>query len=229
MRVRSRSLAVLNNLLVAQPETLAMGPGNHAECLHPFESLCGSLDLLNGSGQQTLRESGSPVFDLLGRSGKFAGQNPVETFESGNADVDGASFMNTLHERYCDALLSPLEAPRDGWVGSTTVQSETGSGADVWEGGPDTPIAAFLGDINTMEQAFGAFRDVESPHLREDIPEVLSLFAPPEQQALASLRDTHALPPELARREHHMLSLDSPMQSMEHLRGDVLSQAFEPF
>jgi hypothetical protein len=72
-------------------------------------------------------------------------------------------------------------------------------------------IETILSGTRVLEDVFGPLRNGEAPEPEvEPVPEILRLFAPPEYGAAAS-RGMPALPPALARREHHSLSIDSPL------------------
>jgi hypothetical protein len=73
-------------------------------------------------------------------------------------------------------------------------------------------IEALLSGARVLKDVFGPLGEGEMPGLAdtEPVPEILRLFAPAEYHAAASRRPT-ALPPALARREHHALGIDSPL------------------
>ncbi|MFC0400787.1 TagK domain-containing protein [Paraburkholderia rhizosphaerae] len=76
-------------------------------------------------------------------------------------------------------------------------------------------ITGLLSDIEKLEEAFGPLHesDLESVAEQDEISEILTLFAPPEYQAAAARR-MGAVPPLLARRDHHALAIDSPMVAL---------------
>lgn len=73
-------------------------------------------------------------------------------------------------------------------------------------------IEALLSGARVLKDVFGPLGDGDMAGLAdvEPAPEILRIFAPAEYHAAASRRPT-ALPPALARREHHALGIDSPM------------------
>lgn len=74
-------------------------------------------------------------------------------------------------------------------------------------------IEALLFGDRTLEDVFERLDGhTETALDDEPIPEILRLFAPPEFQAAAARRGS-ALPPALTRREHHALTVDSPLSA----------------
>ncbi|KVE33605.1 hypothetical protein WI93_24025 [Burkholderia vietnamiensis] len=74
-------------------------------------------------------------------------------------------------------------------------------------------IEALLFGHRTLEDVFDRL-DGHGETILDDepIPEILRLFAPPEFQAAAARRGP-TLPPSLTRREHHALTVDSPLSA----------------
>ncbi|WP_218641373.1 TagK domain-containing protein [Burkholderia ubonensis] len=137
----------------------------------------------------------------------------------GETNAASNDLIATLHDQYCRALDNPWASLASAdWVPQATSAIESGAGpADVSSGPPASTggLAAmepwFFGD-GRLEQAFGPLveSEVMKLHEPEPVPEILRLFAPPGYEAAASRR-LAALPPELARREHHAWSIDSPL------------------
>jgi len=129
-------------------------------------------------------------------------------------------LVETLHAQYWRALLDPHAALSGSWgepldSPATPVASVIPDSHDLWS----TPTnAAASGSLEVMlsgerslEDAFGQLDTAFTSGLAiEPAPEVLRLFAPPEFHA-AEARRAPALPPALTRREHHALSVDSPL------------------
>jgi hypothetical protein len=166
-----------------------------------------NLDSLEAN--QHPQVSDSPVFDLLDSSFRVASETPVAKSGANATRHDDASIIHALYERYCESLVSPLAVSGINWVSRDDAKYDDASASETM----DTPVASILGDIHTMDQAFGMLDRSDVLEVRETIPEILSLFAPPEHRAAAARR-AEATPPELARREHHAVSLDSPMGSI---------------
>ncbi|VWB36113.1 hypothetical protein BLA14095_01453 [Burkholderia lata] len=129
-------------------------------------------------------------------------------------------LVETLHAQYWRALTDPHTALSGSWgeqpdSHATPVASVMPDSHDLW---PTPTNAAASGSIEVMlsgernlEDAFGHLAPGFTPELEiEPVPEVLRLFAPPEFHA-AEARRAPALPPALTRREHHALSVDSPL------------------
>ncbi|RQS18318.1 TagK domain-containing protein [Burkholderia sp. Bp8998] len=129
-------------------------------------------------------------------------------------------LVQTLHAQYWRALTDPHTALSGSWgeqldPPATSLASVTPDSHDV---GPTQASPAGRGSIEVLlsgernlEDAFGRLERSFTPELEiEPVPEVLRLFAPPEFRA-AEARRAPAPPPALTRREHHALSVDSPL------------------
>lgn len=162
------------------------------------------LDLIGSNGM-----SEHDVRGKLG-TGSQAAPSPERTDE----------LVETLHAQYWRALTDPHLALFGSW--SEQLDSPAAPVASVTPDSHDvrpTPanVAAFssievmLSGKRNLEDAFGRLDTRFSPEQEiEPVPEVLRLFAPPEFHA-AEARRAPALPPALSRREHHALSVDSPL------------------
>lgn len=130
------------------------------------------------------------------------------------------NLVETLHAQYWRALTDPHTALSGSWgeqpdAHATPVASVMPDSHDLC---PTPTAAAASGSIEVMlsgernlEDAFGQLDTGCTFGLEiEPVPEVLRLFAPPEFHA-AEARRAPALPPALTRREHHALSVDSPL------------------
>ncbi|AJY23700.1 hypothetical protein CH72_3513 [Burkholderia ambifaria AMMD] len=139
-------------------------------------------------------------------------------------------LVETLHAQYWGALTDPHTALPGSWgeqldSPETPVASVTPDSHDVR---PTPANAAAFGSIEVMlsgkrslEDAFGHLDTGFTPELEiEPVPEVLRLFAPPEFHAAEAHRAS-ALPPTLTRREHHMLSVDSPLAAALVCKDDA--------
>ncbi len=164
---------------------------------------------------QSSYAAGNPIFDLLGGSAHWeAEERDVPTLR-GHDEPERDPVMNALYGQYCEALSSPLTATRRDWVESESVWEPVTPEVADQAGGPvpeHAPVSALLQEIHTVDQAFGLLFDAEPMESDDDMPEILELFAPPEHHAAAAFRGSNGSPPpELARREHHTLSIDSPI------------------
>jgi hypothetical protein len=139
--------------------------------------------------------------------------------------LDGNDLLGALYVHYCKALdrqVSPILAT---WV-SAAPSAGTGQPADVAradekDGHAGGLISGLFPDIECVDEAFGPLVSGVLPdHPDNDrAPEILRLFAPPEYEAKGRL--DAVLPPALTRREHHALSIDSPMTGIGHATGDI--------
>lgn len=159
------------------------------------------------------------IFDVIGvTSSTDASQRQCGEAAPGPADV-----MDVLYAQYCIALDDPHAAVAGDWVTESAPRDEPNATSDKLERqsaaqrGHDAsrtvePIETLLSGAQLMEHAFGPLGRGEAPELipAEPVPEILRLFAPREYQAAASRRPS-TLPPALARREHHSVSIDSAM------------------
>ncbi|BAX63407.1 TagK domain-containing protein [Burkholderia stabilis] len=131
-----------------------------------------------------------------------------------NADSTD-SLVETLHAQYWRALTDPQAVVTAEWVPLADEQAPHALAPDsqVAPGvhGEYDSIEALLSGNHTLEDVFERL-DRHAEHVPDDesVPEILRLFAPPEFHAAAARRGP-ALPPALTRREHHALSVDSPL------------------
>jgi hypothetical protein len=147
--------------------------------------------------------------------GKRGAGSQAMPFPERNDDL-----IEALHVQYWRALTDPHTALSGSWgeqldAPSTPVASVTPDSHDV-RPAPTSPaspgsIEVLLSGERNLEDAFGRLErsSMSDPEI-EPVPEVLRLFAPPEFHA-AEARRAPALPPALTRREHHALSVDSPL------------------
>lgn len=155
------------------------------------------------------------IFDLIG-------SRPVQ--EQGAASqsltrVDGDDLIAGLHRQYCQALDNPYGSESVvEWELPTELVARAGqdltdlSVESNLHGGEQSSIEALLSGAQLLDHAFGSLveGDLAGLPAHDPAPEILRLFAPPEYQTSA-YRSVVALPPALARREHHSLSIDSPL------------------
>jgi hypothetical protein len=141
-------------------------------------------------------------------------------------------LIRALHDQYCRALDDPLAPLAGDWCShdaSADGPNESAPRAPCELEGPCPEFEAggasmsggggfiegLLSGVRTLEDCFGRLSAAPGPGALRDlkadsVPEILRLFAPPEYHAAASHRSA-ALPPALARREHHALGIDSPL------------------
>ncbi|MGU7780937.1 TagK domain-containing protein [Burkholderia sp. PU8-34] len=133
-------------------------------------------------------------------------------------DDSADALVDTLHAQYWRALTDPNASLAGTWApqtdepSSTAAMHETSDEQDAHgsHSGYDS-IETMLSGERALEDVFGRLEGGCDPALAEvRVPEILRLFAPPEFLA-ATARHASALPPALTRREHHALSMDSPL------------------
>ncbi|AEA66005.1 TagK domain-containing protein [Burkholderia gladioli] len=130
------------------------------------------------------------------------------------------ALVDTLHAQYWRALTDPHATVAAEWapmVDEPAVHATRPDSADALRAYGDLEraesIEALLFGDRTLEDVFERLDGhTETALDDEPIPEILRLFAPPEFQAAAARRGS-ALPPALTRREHHALTVDSPLSA----------------
>jgi hypothetical protein len=165
--------------------------------------------------QEDLRGSNA-VFGLIGTSAlldDIQAQRKVDGMAPAAEDL-----MASLYGQYCRVLDDPKASLAGEWssrpMPSADDSAERPSPAVYAQTAPSSfeSIETFLTGAYRMEHAFGPMGTGEAPELvsMEPVPEILRLFAPAGYEA-SVLRRPSALPPALARREHHSLGIDSPL------------------
>ncbi|MPV71366.1 TagK domain-containing protein [Burkholderia sp. BE17] len=158
------------------------------------------------------------VFGLIGIGSMDSAEANAHTRVSApTGDADSAdALVDALHAQYWRALTDPHASLTDSWapqVDEPSAHAATQDAPDEWHAQDahreSASIEALLSGERTLEDVFGR---LEGDLALEEasVPEVLRLFAPPEFHA-ADARRAPALPPALTRREHHALSVDSPL------------------
>ena len=168
------------------------------------------------------------VFGLIGASsadGIGASGSDTRHLDAGRQFGDtsdpGPDVIEMLQEQYWRSLDDPQASLAGEWSGPAAgpepmvvegpvdrdeVQREPHDGWSATES-----IEALVGKESSLEELFGPLRKDEMPDLDiEPVPEILRCFAPPEFHAAVAKR-APALPPALTRREHHALTVDSPL------------------
>ncbi|VWB44610.1 TagK domain-containing protein [Burkholderia lata] len=167
--------------------------------------------------------SNTSILDLIGNHGvtvdaargKHGTGSQAMPFPEHTDDL-----VETLHAQYWRALTDPHTALSGSWgeqlnSSATPAASVAPDPHDVRPAPASTAcphsIEVLLSGERNLEDAFGRLErsSMSDPEI-EPVPEVLRLFAPPEFHAAEAHR-APALPPALTRREHHVLSVDSPL------------------
>ena len=168
---------------------------------------------------------GQSILDLIGSHG-ISGNGVREKLGGGSLATPAPErtddLVETLHAQYWRALTDPHTALSDSWreqldSPATPVASVMPDLHDV-QLTPANPASAgsievLLSGKHNLEDAFGQLEQSLMPDLEVgSVPEVLRLFAPAEFHAAQAHR-APPLPPALTRREHHALSVDSPLSA----------------
>lgn len=161
--------------------------------------------------------------DMLGLLGigtrDGAAAYPHTAADTAGVDADHTdALIDTLHAQYWRALTDPGAPIASAWAPSVDdtlpheITPDHPHDVHAYENsGRSDSIETLLSRNRTIEDAFGHLDGHMAPVSDgESIPEILQLFAPPEFHA-ASARRAPAPPPPLTRREHHALSVDSPL------------------
>ena len=164
---------------------------------------------------ENLRGSNA-VFGLIGTHASVDNMAPSRDQDGGPSDVD--DIIGALYRQYCRVLDDPQASlTGDQFTQPMPVGDDRASLMRPAEASwkprdPGESIETFLTGAQKVEHAFGPLGYGEAPGLAamEPVPDILRLFAPAEYAA-ATRRRPPALPPALARREHHSLGIDSPL------------------
>ncbi|CAN0627484.1 conserved protein of unknown function [Burkholderia multivorans] len=175
---------------------------------------------------------GETIVDLVGGPSQWKRDIGSQEWAASMANKPERSgdLIETLHAQYWRALTDPHAALSGSWeeqqdTPSTPVAPVTHDSHDVRptpaNAAGSSSIEALLSGERNLEDAFGRLEQRLTPDLQiEPVPEVLRLFAPPEFH-VAEARRTSALPPPLTRREHHALSVDSPLAAPAAMKNDA--------
>jgi len=197
-------------------------------------------------GDTATRSSASEnVFSLLDGRASLKGLSSPEASSQESSSMSGArvdpdALIVALHAHYCEALESS-----DGLsigLGDRVSASGTNNDQPAALLAPEFESSRSAGTISDLfsgpqrlEEAIGPLSS--DPMLAdlifdgvdlsiESAPEILQLFAPPEYHANAALR-RGAVPPTLARREHHTLAIDSPLPEFHSAASSTRIEARE--
>jgi hypothetical protein len=157
------------------------------------------------------REGGDAVFGVVG-----TWSPDVAALAAPREAERAEDVIEALHAQYWRTLMDPHALMAGQWASQSDERSmhpgdasaDAGGGHDARNSGS---IEVLLSGERSLEACFGPLES--GPALAMDIepvPEILRLFAPPEYHAAATRRPP-SLPPVLTRREHHALSVDSPL------------------
>ncbi|WP_423396209.1 TagK domain-containing protein [Burkholderia sp. LMG 21824] len=165
-------------------------------------------------GDDVLEQLGIGGIDSASAHMRTSARAPTAAADSPDALVD------TLHAQYWRALTDPHAAVSTEWAQMADEPAAHTASPDPQDalhahgnlGGSDS-IETLLFGNRTLKDVFEQLDGhAETALDDEPIPEILRLFAPPEYQAAAARRGP-ALPPALTRREHHALTVDSPLSA----------------
>ncbi|MEM5343141.1 TagK domain-containing protein [Paraburkholderia azotifigens] len=171
------------------------------------------------------------IFDLLGSRLDGGRESLHEQNLSRSAPADSDHLLDDLYVRYCKALDWQEPLMPGTWVPSSrSVSVDRMIDTPREEEGHTTgaAISGLFPDIESVDEAFGPL--VANAMTRDEdcdrAPEILRLFAPPEYLVKGRVRTV--FPPALTRREHHTLSIDSPVMelgstSQKQERGQLMS------
>ncbi|WP_260434939.1 TagK domain-containing protein [Burkholderia sp. Bp8992] len=169
------------------------------------------------AGESSASSCADGLLDQLGIGGKeriarHSARSPRASVDtSDNADV----LIDTLHAQYWRALAGPHASAIAEWV-SVAAATEPATRTTALDS-PDCPdanhdrdpIEALLFGNRTLDDVFERLDEHAGPLPDgEPVPEILHLFAPPDFRATAAQH-----PPALTRREHHALTIDSPLSA----------------
>ncbi|WP_321872826.1 TagK domain-containing protein [Burkholderia ubonensis] len=168
------------------------------------------------------------ILELIGNSsldGRIApaqrnGDTPEATRHTAGEAAHVDDLIEGLHAQYWRALTDPHAAFGGPWVEQSDEPPLHTTAPDAQDGrlthdtlGESRSIETLLAGQRTLEDAFGRLESGVAFDLGvEPEPEVLRLFAPADYHT-ATTRRPPALPPSLTRREHHALSVDSPLSA----------------
>jgi hypothetical protein len=193
----------------------------------------GSDVLLDGLGREVLPDAGhlsqhDAIYDVIGGGNGSPAVCVIPSaspFRESAADAD--QLLDMLYAQYRLALLLPDSAHQEGrWVAGNLRELQRDSRSVV----PDDSavmtgtVSEFLHGNQSIDQAFGLLAgDLPESLQPAEPPEVLALFAPRELQADVA---RHERMPALARREHHLVSIDSAISATKtHADTSLLSES----
>ncbi|WP_296229239.1 TagK domain-containing protein [Ralstonia sp. UBA689] len=165
------------------------------------------------------------VLGLIGPSAKLDAGALAHVRSTPHADGETgaeADIAQLLHSQYWQALLNPRAPAAQPWDRTQTNDSSVyadDATADRPSTNAGTSIETLISGERTLDEVFGPLSTQGSNQTEfalEPAPEILRLFAPAAYQASLA-RGPASLPPELTRREHQVLTVDSPLNAPELL------------
>lgn len=181
------------------------------------------------------RHGAQAIFGLIGAP---VPDDKIRTWHTQDPDPQGTAsshdLIATLYAQYCRALYDPhaplagmwaipeIMSPQEGACVATLNRRPLHADSVADPASTDAgSIEVLLSGARLLTDAFGILEEADLNQLTdtEPVPEILRLFAPGEYQAAARRRPL-LLPPTLARREHHMPGIDSPMPGQALTRDD---------
>ena len=145
------------------------------------------------------------VYEVLGVAATEApAPTPLPRAAAHSAD----QLLDSLYTQYQQAVVLPQIARNPDWGDLPPLQASR-TGPDSRPLQPDTTgtLTEFFQGAQALEDAFGPLDTKSEALTRNASQDILQLFAPPELQSNRVV----AHPPELVRREHQVLSIDSPL------------------
>ena len=207
----------------------------HAEPVlsSPNEHVVAAADIYSSMTEDAVEKpnSSNAVFGLIGAS---TVDGIAASHDTGNGQPDGGmrladgpepakNLIEALQMLYSRALDDPQASLAGEWAanagGPQTTMEERPAQPDPaqqelhasWSS--TDSIEVLLSGAHRLEHFFGPLENEKGEMTHPDVepvPEILHLFAPPEYHAAAARRPP-SLPPALTRREHHVLTVDSPL------------------
>ncbi|ABB11092.1 TagK domain-containing protein [Burkholderia lata] len=181
------------------------------------QPVAGTLPLDDAFGPVRIDDDMLGLLGIGTRDGAAA--YPHTAADTAGVDADHTdALIDTLHAQYWRALTDPGAPIASVWapsVDDTALHQNTpdhrhDTHADETRERSES-IETLLSGNRTIEDAFGHLEGhVEAVIGGESVPEILQLFAPLEFHTQSAHRSLSP-PPPLTRREHHALSVDSPL------------------
>lgn len=173
----------------------------------------------------------NPVLGLVGSSAKLDGSTSLLQRTAPENDESSArtDIVQTLHAQYWQALLDPRASIDQTWDAPEHRDAPTSAtDVTVQRTALNTGIETLISGERTVEEVFGPLVPHDTSHALaaafalESAPEILRLFAPATYQA-GLARNPDALPPELTRREHQVVTVDSPLHALSQIDPEQTS------
>jgi|GEM_PF-3159647 len=159
------------------------------------------------------------IFDLVSITPPVDPRKTESSRPAAGPATAAKDLVASLQAQYGRALDDPQVSLAGNWADNSDDYALTGAAASPAPGATDKnaesgSIETMLSGSRRLEDFFGSLGELGPAFMGiEPVPEVLRLFAPPEYQATHAQR-LSAIPPELTRREHHDVSVDSPLRAV---------------